>query len=481
MASNGKEQKMRRIFPVGKKVYFIDTSVIMHDPSVVERLSSDNNVVVLSVCVLAELDKAKKFQDEKGVNARTVSRLLDEYRSCGSLNEGVKTKRDGVIVVDCNGTDKSFKRFMPGIEKINDNRIIATALQWKADSGTKYEKIAVISKDINFRIMANAFGIDAEDYESDKNIQTLDELYTGFAKLSLCEPDLITEIYQKGFFQVSLLSKNSQSQINVLFPNQCLELEVDGKTVLAIFKKAKGILECVKKPKLINEETSKRGKLAIAPRNVEQALAYRLLMDPSISLVALSGTAGTGKTLLALSAAFEQLGTQHHSIRVYRPNEEIGNKVGFLPGDLGDKFAPWMEPIFDNFRVIIKEDDQGYGKPDGKSGNKMTIAYLMERGMLEISPLNFVRGRSIGDSFMIVDEAQNITPKLAKTILTRAGEGTKVVLTGDCSQIDTPYLDSISNGLTHVIERFKGQEIFGTITLRQGERSEFSKLVAQLL
>ena len=473
------KERTKRIFPKGKKVYFIDTSVIMHDPSVVEKLSSDNNIVVLSVCVLAELDKAKKFQDEKGVNARTVSRLLDEYRAQGSLNIGVKTKRDGVIVVDCNGTEKSFKKFMPGMEKTNDNRIIATALQWKTESGTRYEKIALISKDINLRVTANAFGLDAEDYENDKSIQKLDELYAGFAKLSLDEPELIGEIHRNSFFPVAGLSETSRAKINLLFPNQCLELEVGGKTALAIFKKAKGVLECVQKSRVKGDGREK--KLAVTPRNEEQALAYKLLMDPSISLVALSGTAGTGKTLFALLAALEQL-EQYRYIKVYRPNEEIGNKLGFLPGDLGDKFAPWMEPIFDNLKILLKNsDDQGSGKPYGSKGNKMTMDHLMENGTLEISPLNFVRGRSISDSFMIVDETQNITPGLAKTILTRAGENTKVVLTGDCSQIDTPYLDSVSNGLTHVIERFKGQEVFGTITLRMGERSEFSKLVAQLL
>ncbi len=471
-----RNSKAKRNFPSGKNVYFVDTSVIMHDPSVVEKLSSDGNIVVLSIYVLAELDRAKKIQDEKGVNARTVSRLLDEYRGCGSLVSGVKTKSGGIIVVDCNGDDKTFKKRMSGLEKTNDNRIIDAAVRWKNESAGKYKKIALVSKDINLRVVANAFGIDSEDYEDDKSISKLDELYSGFAKVSLQEPELLRLINQDGLFRVKKLSGSDQTKIDLLLPNQCLELIVDGKNVLAIFKKAEGVLIKVKKPYLKEEKNS-----SIVPRNNEQALTYALLTDPTISLVALSGKAGTGKTLLTLLAAFDQLGSVYKSIEVYRPNEEIGNKLGFLPGDIGEKFGPWTKPIFDNLNLILKTNGRSPKKQFSGKSHEITADYLIRSGQFEIMPINFIRGRSINNTFVIVDETQNLSPHSMKTILTRAGENTKVVLTGDCSQIDTPYLDSISNGLSCVIEKFKGQSIFGTLTLQHGERSYLSALTTQLM
>ncbi|MFA5098913.1 MAG: PhoH family protein [Candidatus Paceibacterota bacterium] len=468
----------KRVFPDGKNVYFIDTSAIMHNPSVVEKLSSDGNVVVLSIYVLAELDAAKKFQDEKGVNARTIARLLDEYRSQGSLVSGVKTKSGGIIVVDHNGDDKAFKKRMAGLEKTNDNRIIDAALRWKNESEGKYKKIALVSKDINLRVKANAFGIDSENYESDKSIARLDELYSGFAGVSLENPDFLRLLNQTGSFSVNALSEPDLAKIGALMPNQCLEISVSEKTALAIFKKSQGVFTLVKKPVRPGLEEEKN--VSVRPRNNEQAFAFKLLMDQTISLIALSGKAGTGKTLFALLAAFEQLGNPYKGIEVYRPNEEIGNKLGALPGDIGEKFGPWTKPIFDNLRLVLKN-----GKDDGKQhtgkGHNMTRDYLVESGQFEIMPINFIRGRSINNEFVIVDEAQNLSPHEIKTILTRAGDGTKVVLTGDCSQIDTPYLDPVSNGLSYAIERFKGQEVFGTLTLQRGERSYLSELAAKLM
>lgn len=468
----------KRVFPDGKNVYFIDTSVIMHNPIVVEKLSSDGNVVVLSIYVLAELDAAKKFQDEKGVNARTIARLLDEYRSQGSLVSGVKTKSGGVIVVDHNGDDKAFKKRMAGLEKTNDNRIIDTALRWKNESEGKYKKIALVSKDINLRVKANAFGIDSENYESDKSIAKLDELYSGFADISLETSDFLRLLNQNGSFSVDVLSGLDLAKTGILMPNQCLEINASEKTALAIFKKSQGVFTLVKKPFRTSLEEEKN--LSVKPRNNEQAFAFKLLMDQTISLIALSGKAGTGKTLFALLAAFEQLGAPYKGIEVYRPNEEIGNKLGALPGDVSEKFGPWTKPIFDNLKLVLRNGNNDGKRQVGK-GHRITMDYLIRSGQFDIMPINFIRGRSINDTFVIIDEAQNLSPHEIKTILTRAGEGTKMVLTGDCSQIDTPYLDPVSNGLSYAIERFKGQDVFGTLTLQHGERSHLSELAAKLM
>ncbi len=474
-----------RSFPDGKKVYVLDTSVLMHDPETVEKISADGNIVVISVHVLKELDKSKKFQDQKGANSRFVSRVLDEYRSQGSLNVGIPTKSGGIIVVDCDGHEEYFQKYLSGLEKTVDNRIIATALLWKYESNGKYEKVALLSKDINLRVVANAFDLDAEDYERDKRIRRIEELYTGSTRITMSDEDtnlLLINFPKDKVLQISRLCPENQKKLNKLLPNECLHISISGKDITAIFKKKKQELRWIKR----STEMSKNKK--VMPVNIEQTFEYELLTDDEVSIVTVVGGAGTGKTLISLLAGIDQVEAgKYKTVLVYRPNIEIGTPLGFLPGDIGQKFAPWMLPIIDNLSLITGLDD--YDETCGKKGEiskadaaNITLDYLTgPDGYLKIHPMNFVRGRSLNNAFVIVDEAQNLTPHQVKTIVTRAGKNTKFVLTGDCTQIDTPYLDPVSNGLSHTVERLKGQEKAGNIMLKKGERSALADMAAELL
>lgn len=457
-----------------KKVYFIDTSVLLHDPGVMEKLSSGGNIVVLSIHVLYEIDKSKKFQNDLGLNSRTTSRFLDEHRKKGCLNKGVSTKSGGIVIVDCDGHEKIFEKVLMGIERTVDNRIIASALAWKNEPENKGQKVILVSKDINLRVASNAYGIFSEDYESDKSIRKLDELYTGLKEITLPDQDahhLLTNFPRTGRLCLSDLSPESTQEMKDVFPNQCLVITITGKTVLAIYKKQRQELVWVKKPKP-NSDYGQKKDQHVTPRNIEQAFEYALLCDEEIPLVAIVGNAGTGKTLISLLAATDQL-DKYDQIIVYRPNIEMGKDLGFLPGDVGEKFSPFIRPILDNLELITPE---GLHKSVSEDGLPQ---YL--NGKLEIHPINFIRGRSINNAFVIVDEAQNLTRVHTRSLITRAGFNTKFVLTGDCSQIDSLYLDAVSNGLAVTIECIKGQELFGSIMLRKSERSELVEMITKLM
>lgn len=460
---------------VAKKVFFVDTSVLIHDPGVIEKLSSGDNTVVLSIHVLYEIDKSKKFQDDKGLNSRMVSRKLDKYRENGRLSKGVKTESNGTIVVDCEGHEKIFEKELLGIEKTVDNRIIASALAWKHKAKNMGEKIIVVSKDINLRVASNAYGIFSEDFESDKNIRNIDELYTGLGEISLPEKDahfFLTDFPRTKKLSLSDLSPESNVALNSFLPNQCLVISIAGKTVLAIYKKKKQELTWVQKPRM-NDNVEKKKDQDIFPKNIEQAFEYALLCDDDIPLVAVVGNAGTGKTLISILAATDQL-DKYNKIIVYRPNIEMGKDLGFLPGDVGEKFSPFTRPILDNLELVSPESLK---RPDCNADG--IPRYF--NGRLEIHPINFIRGRSINNAFVIVDEAQNLTRLHTKSLITRAGYNTKFVLTGDCTQIDSPYLDAISNGLAFTVEILKGREFFGSIMLRKSERSDLVEMVARLM
>jgi len=461
---------------VVQKVYFIDTSVVLHDPSSVEKLSSGGNIVVFSVYVLFQLDKAKKdMESSVGFNSRAISRLLDECVKRGRLNRGVSTESGGLIIADASAHEEIFKKELLGVEKTVDTRIIASAISWKKKHKDEKQKVVVVSKDINLRVAANIFEVFAEDYESDKKIKRLDELYTGLREITLPDKDanhLLTDLPRLGSLSLKILSPESNELLEELYPNQCLVITIAGKTVLAIYKKKKRELVWVKKPRLASGGEKKKSD-DIAPRNIEQAFEYALLCDKEIAIVALSGKAGTGKTLISLLAATEQLG-DYNQVLVYRPTIEMGKELGFRPGDLGEKFAPFTRPILDNLELISPEFVK---KPEYNSDG---IAQYCN-GMLEIHPINFARGRSLHSMYVIIDEVQNLTRIQTKSLLTRAGENTKCVLTGDCSQIDNPYLDAVSNGLAITIERLKGQEFFGCIMLRKSERCDVVDMITELL
>lgn len=462
-----------------EKIYVIDTSVLLHNPHCLERFSSDGNLVVIPQCVIQEVDKAKKGLDEKSANSRTISRILDGYRKKGSLKEGVKTAAGGFIQV-LNNTGKEFEKFLKkaDLEKTNDNRIIFIGLRLKQEYLDK--KVAVVSKDINCRIMADVNGVAAQDYEGDKASLSAEDLY-GITFNETVEVDAsdLTDLYRHGFLEWTDLSKS-------FVANQCFEFAINEKKALAIYKKSAGKFFLVEKETDFKKKALQNKSLKIIPKNDEQCFAYKLLIDNNIPLVALIGKAGTGKTLISLAVGYETLRKEYDQILVYRPNIPLGPDIGYLPGEISEKFAPWAEPIFDNLALIIgnenivkkkrvKEDDNDF------ITDREKIRNMIEEGLVSIQPIIFVRGRTWNKKFVIIDECQNLTPHQVKTIITRAGEGTKVVLTGDPSQIDNPYLDSISNGLSYVVDKMRGQEEFGYVVLKKGERSKLSEIASRLL
>ncbi len=438
-----------------KKIFVLDTNVLLHDPKSI--FAFEDNDVVVPIVVIEELDKFKKGVDEIGRNARQVSRILDEYRLKGKLSQGVKLEGGGNLRVELN--HQSPERLPTELIAIKaDNRILATALNLKHDDGLP---VILVTKDTNLRIKADALGLMAEDYESDTI--TLDELYSGETEL-LVGPGVIEDFYLKGEFQ-SADPKPLPNQF-VLLKNSANETQ----TALARFNKQKNTLVPI--------AAQKHGVWGIMAKNKQQQFALDLLLNDDIRLVTLVGKAGTGKTLLALAAGLEKSIEQRSFQRlvVSRPVFPLGKDIGFLPGDIDEKLRPWMQPIRDNLDFLV-----GSSGGPGRVKGKKDLQSLFDLGMIEVEPLTYIRGRSMPNQYLIVDEAQNLTPHEIKTIITRAGEGTKVVLTGDPYQIDNPYIDSSSNGLTYVVERFKEEPIAGHITLVKGERSDLAELAATLL
>jgi len=439
-----------------KKIFVLDTNVLLHDPRAI--FSFEDNDVVVPIVVIEELDKFKKDVNEIGRNARQVSRILDEYRQKGKLSQGVKLEGGGCLRVELN--HQSPER-LPSelIATKADNRILATALNLKHDN----LPVILVTKDTNLRIKADALGMKAEDYESDTI--TLDELYSGEVEIAV-DPGAIEEFYSQGELPAAdpkphpnefALIKNSAN------PSQ---------TALARYSQQKHAFVPI--------ANAKHGVWGITSRNKQQQYALDLLLNDDIRLVTLVGRAGTGKTLIALAAGLEKTieNRAFQRLVVSRPVFPLGKDIGFLPGDIEEKLRPWMQPIRDNLDFLMGASAPAVA---GRAKGKKDLQSLFDLGMIEVEPLTYIRGRSMPNQYLIVDEAQNLTPHEIKTIITRAGEGTKVVLTGDPYQIDNPYIDSSSNGLTYVVERFKEEPIAGHITLVKGERSDLAELAATLL
>lgn len=437
------------------KTFVLDTNVLLHDPFAVFRFQE--NSIIIPITVIEEVDRFKKDMNETGRNARQISRYLDDLRQRGSLSSGVSLDSGGTVRVAL--FNEEIRRLIPPElnEQRADNRILAIALDAKSKSGKV--PVILVTKDTNLRIKADAVGLKAEDYESDK--VSIEELYTGFAQMDV-SPETVDRFYGQGWAETE----------ESLMPNQYVVLKDTGNpshTALAKYVAAQRRFVPVAK-------IGKEGVWSIHPRNREQTCALDALLDDSIKLVTLVGKAGTGKTLLAIAAGLHKTAEESmfNRLLVSRPVFPMGKDLGFLPGDIEEKLAPWMQPIFDNVELLLsgheaeKRHSRGYRE-------------LMAMGILEIEPLTYIRGRSIPNQFLIVDEAQNLTPHEIKTIVTRAGDGTKVILTGDPYQIDNPYVDSSSNGLTYLVERFKGQEIAAHITMMKGERSALAELAANLL
>jgi PhoH-like ATPase len=441
-----------------KKVFVLDTNVLLHDPEAIRRF--EDNDVALPITVIEELDRFKKQPEMIGRNARHTSRLLDELRQRGALTDGIPiTPTGGTLrVVLCHRETLQQLPIELAGDKA-DNTILALALELKQQCDCP---VIVVSKDTNLRIKADALDLVAQDYETDK--VDIEELYGGTAEV-LVTADQIDQFYAHKTVELE----------PSFYPNQAITLINATKpdhTALAV---ANGQGRYVRTLTPLPREGISR----IRPRNREQTFALELLLNDAIPLVTLEGQAGTGKTLLAIAAGLHQVVDEKRYTRllISRPIVPMGRDLGYLPGDVSEKLTPWMQPLYDNFDLIFRTSDAANQPAYWRRGHEE----LLERGLLQIEPLTYIRGRSIPKQFLIIDEAQNLTPHEVKTILTRAGEGTKIVLTGDVEQIDSPYLDAASNGLSYVVERFKADSLGGHVTLIKGERSLLAERAATLL
>jgi PhoH-like ATPase len=438
------------------KNFVLDTNVLLHDPNSI--LNFAENHVHIPIEVIEEVDRFKRESSELGQNARAISRLLDKLREQGKLSVGVTLPNGGKlrIVTDSAPPKKTPSKAESNGHMTVDNLIIHRALDLKRES-PKHPTI-LVSKDINLRIKADALGLLAEDYETDR--VHLSDLYSGVRELSV-QHEAVAKFRSAGELELPAGS--------VFYTNEYLSLidEVNPKkTVLARVdasgKRAVPILDV------------REGVWGIRPRNREQHFALDALLDDRIKLVTLMGKAGTGKTLIAMAAGLKRTVTDREFRRVVvaRPTVSMGREIGFLPGSLEEKLGPWMQPIHDALEML---SDLNMGHEHRRSTD------LMRSGMIVVEALSYIRGRSIANQFMIIDEAQNLTPLEVKTIVTRVGSGTKIVFTGDPYQIDNPYVDSQSNGFNFLISKFRGQPLAAHIELQKGERSELAEAAANLL
>ncbi len=434
-----------------KKTYVLDTNVFLTNANSIFEFN--NNDIVIPLKVLDEIDKHKKRQDGVGLNARRTIRILDNLRSKGNLHKGVRLKK-GKGILSVRGYDPLDVPHGCDLESA-DNEIISTAITEKKNSGRR--KVIVVTRDINMRVKCDSLGIITEDYIPNKIVSNTNELYNGFTK-HLVDDQTIDQFYSG---EDVYLEKEDVS----LFPNQFVMLVSNAnekKTALARF------LDYHSELKKVEEFSS--GIWNLKPRNKEQMFGLDLLLDPAVPIVTLIGKAGCGKTLLALAAGLDQVLESgiYKKLVVTRPVQPLGKDIGYLPGTMEEKMKPWLMPIQDNLDFLL----------NGKSNN---IAHLYDDKTIQVEALTYIRGRSISNAFIIVDEAQNLTTHELKTIITRVGENTKIILTGDIEQIDSVYLDSTSNGLSYAVEKLKFHELSGHIALVKGERSKVATLASKVL
>lgn len=437
-----------------KKIFVLDTSVILHDHNAINNFHEHD--VAIPIMVLEELDQFKKGNDSLNFEAREFIRFLDKLSAEHSLQEWIPlgNPEGGRFHVEMHESSTIDAQKVFG-ERKPDHRILNGALYLKEQFPD--HKVVMVTKDVNLRLKAKALELSAEDYRFGK-VKNMDDFYTGKTVVTGISSEVIDRFYQDGYCMpadVGLIDP---------IPNQYFILRNGKDSVLAFYNAFDGRMEKVEK----------RLAYGIKPRNAEQAFALHAVMTEQIRLVTLQGIAGTGKTLLALAGALEQR-RFYKQLYLARPIVPLSNKdIGYLPGDIKSKLNPYMEPLWDNLKFIqnqYNESDKDYQK----------INELVQQEKLNITPLAYIRGRSFSSICFIVDEAQNLTPHEVKTIITRAGEGTKIIFTGDINQIDTPYLDAQSNGLSYLIERLKGQSLFAHITLEKGERSDLANLANELL
>jgi PhoH-like ATPase len=439
-----------------RKIFILDTSVILHDHQAVNQFEEHD--VAIPISVLEELDSFKKGNDTINFEARQFIRFVDKLSEGNSLNQWIQLSPEKpscfTVVMQESGTEEQNAVKIFGDRKA-DHLILNAALFIKQEYADR--PVILVTKDVNLRLKARSLNLQSEDYETGK-IQNLEGLYRGIAQLDLEESEMIDKIHQMESVHYSEVMKSEP------YNNHYFIIKNHRSSTLAYFN-----------PETKNlERVEKRHAYGIKPRNAEQTFAMHALFNNNIKLVTIQGVAGTGKTLIALAAALEQR-SNFRQIYLARPIVPLNNKdIGFLPGDIKAKINPYMEPLWDNLKVIqnqYSENSKEYQK----------VKELVDNEKLMVTPLAYIRGRSLANIIFIVDEAQNLTPLEVKTIITRAGEGTKIIFTGDINQIDTPYLDSQSNGLSFMIDRLKGQPLYAHITLEKGERSDLANLANELL
>jgi len=439
------------------KSFILDTNVILHDATCIHQFQEHD--VIIPLTVIEELDHFKRGNQVINLNAREFARTLDSMTGQALFNGGVSMgkKRGKVRIAITKGISSEIKDIFR--EDTPDHRILTAAHEWSKKN--KNTTVILVSKDVNLRMKAKAIGILAEDYTTDR-IGSVEELYSGKEVIEDFDDDTIVKLFQPPFeIPVKQITKKLKGEI---VPNKYYIFRNSNRSILACVDQN---LEMVKK-------IDKNVIYGIKPRNAEQTFAVDALTNVNIPLVTMTGKAGTGKTLLALAGALQSR-KNYRQIYIARPIVPLSNKdIGFLPGDVQSKIEPYMQPLWDNLKVIqdqFPENDKQYQQ----------ITQLIKDEKIVIEPLSFIRGRSLQRIFFIVDEAQNLTPHEIKTIITRAGQGSKVVFTGDIYQIDHPYLDSQSNGLSYLIDHFKGQKLYAHINLEKGERSELAELASNLL
>jgi PhoH-like ATPase len=437
-----------------RKIFVLDTSVILHDHNAINNFQEHD--VAIPITVLEELDNFKRGNDTKNFEAREFIRIIDKLSGSGTLNTWIplngKTRGSFKIVMQNKVGSKDAEKIFA--DRKADHRILNSALTLIEEEDAR---VLLVTKDINLRIKAKALNIDAQDYETGK-IKDLTNLNTGISNLENIESEVIRKIFTDGHIaDSSFLGKKKKA-------NHFYILKNGRSSALAFFNPFKDVVERVEKIYTYG----------IKPKNAEQTFALHAIMNPEIRLVTLQGVAGTGKTLLALAGSLEQR-KRYKQIILARPIVPLSNKdIGYLPGDVNDKINPYMEPLWDNLKFIKNQFSQN------EKRHKQILEMEQEEKIV-ITPLAFIRGRSLSDIIFIVDEAQNLTPHEVKTIITRAGENSKFIFTGDINQIDTPYLDEQSNGLSYLIDRLNGHKLFAHITLEKGERSELANLANEML